>query len=374
MRRRSTGLILAALAIIAIVGVLSIAFSNPNEPLIQLSAERTPGQETSMIADGAASESLPGWIDSFEYSAAESLPDTAGVGMVFELEIDGNPSQRLQEFASLFGEEGSVELEQWSTEYFPSYKLETDDAYFSLYWHGSGIINYSSKRNWLSEECYRTEEELVEPGVEDEVRSECKPLPTVPIPDKQTLANEAFSTISAAGFEGSIEDISVERYEWGASAFASTYVDGEETAIEWYVAWDQTAQISNVSGHLATPVASGEFETISPAQAVSRISEGYWFGAAPRSFYNYSTQFDESIASGPALESADAEIMPVEPLPEPGEVEIIQVLISDATETTLLVQDSEGKGWLVPGYLLHTDLGWFEPVVSLNSDVIQPPG
>ena len=288
--------------------------------------------------------------------------------------IEGNPSQRLREFAEIFGQEGSVELEQWSTEYFPSYKLETDEAYFSLYWHGSAIINYSSKRNWLSEDCYLTDEELVDPEMEVVRGSGCEPLPTVPMPTADVLAQEAYETISKAGFDGNLSDIVVERYEWGASAFASTSVDGVETAIEWYVSWDQTAQLSNISGHLAKPQRIGEFDTISPVDAVSRIADGYWFGAAPRSFYEYT--FAEAALEAPEDDEfldEEMETLPVEPFPEPGEIESIELIVEDATEATLLIQDSEGKGWLVPGYLLRTDQGWFEPVVSLQTGVIEPP-
>ncbi|HEY7796968.1 MAG TPA: hypothetical protein VIB61_04270, partial [Microbacteriaceae bacterium] len=292
------------------------------------------------------------------------------------------PSQRLKDFAEIFEQQGNVELEQWSTEFFPSYKLETDEAYFSLYWHGSGMINYSSKRNWLPEECYLTDDELVDPENRTESRAGCEPLPTVEMPSEQVLASEAFELISLAGYQGQMEDIEVERYEWGASAFATTSVDGIQTAIEWYISWDQTGQISNVSGHLAKAVNVGVFNTISPSEAVSRISEGYWFGAAPRSFYEYSIQ--ESSISQPVepplsdneqaveapVSEEDIEMIPVEPLPEPGEVEIIELTVESSTSATLLIEDSEGTGWLVPGYLLETDQGWFESIVALEEGVV----
>lgn len=382
---------LTSVAGLAAVSIFATSIPTADQPLFKLASDSNAGQvaqESSIESDSVAVDSLPGWINPFEYTAGESLSDQAGEGVVYELVIDGNPSERLQEFAGIFNQAGNVELEEWSTDFFPSYKLETDEAYFSLYWHGSGMINYSSKRNWLDQECYLTDEELIEPdaGGGSGPREGCEPLPTVEMLSEQVLAEQALETIRLAGYQGEIEDIEVERYQWGATAFATKTVDGIDTAIEWYVSWDQTGEISNVSGHLARAENVGVFNTVSPIQAVSRINDGYWFGAAPRSFYNYSIQ--ESVASSPPSASSssaveapeediapiedDLQILPVEPLPD-GEVEIRQITIEGATNATLLIEDSEGTGWLVPGYLLETDQGWFESIVALEDGVVATP-
>ncbi len=221
------------------------------------------------------------------------------------------------------------------------------------------------------------EDDLLENEVSP--REECKPLPTVPMPAAETLAAEAFELISSAGYQGQLKDIQVERYEWGASAFASTFVNGEQTAIEWYVGWDQTGQVANVSGHLAEPVLRGSYPTISPRSAVERIAEGYWFGAAPRGFYDYSIlETDASALDGSVTSDSegtvDAEdeltVMPVEP---DWDLEVMELTVNSHREATLLIEDSQGQGWLVPGYLLETDRDWFEAVVALEEGVIQPP-
>jgi len=367
---------LTAVAGIATVGLLTTGVPNTaDQPLITLANEQSSADAS--MESSIASDSLPAWINPYEYKAGPELSDSTGAGDVYELVIEGNPRDRLQEFAAIFGESGSVELEEWSTDYFPSYRLETDSAYLSLYWHGSGMINYSSKRNWLSEECYLIEDDLLENEVSP--REECKPLPTVPMPAAETLAAEAFELISSAGYQGQLKDIQVERYEWGASAFASTFVNGEQTAIEWYVGWDQTGQVANVSGHLAEPVLRGSYPTISPRSAVERIAEGYWFGAAPRGFYDYSIlETDASALDGSVTSDSegtvDAEdeltVMPVEP---DWDLEVMELTVNSHREAMLLIEDSQGQGWLVPGYLLETDRDWFEAVVSLEEGVIQPP-
>lgn len=383
---------LTAIAGLAAVSVFAVSLPGTQQPVIRLASESSGSQmaqESSIAADSAIEDSLPGWFSAYQYIASPTLSDVPGEGVVYQLVLDGTPAQRLSEFAEIFGEQGNVELEEWSTQYFPSYKLETDDAYFSLYWHGSGIINYSSKRNWLDEECYLTDEDLIDEEAGVRRSAECEPLPTVEMPSEAALSAEAYETISQAGFNGSETDITIERYQWGASGFASTYVDGSETAIEWYISWDQTGQISNVSGHLARVVNMGVMNTISPKEAVGRIEMGYWFGAAPRSSYYYSLSDNsvssepvesdsyegpiEDIAGQPAVEEPELEILPVEPMPTEGEPETIQLIVEDYTNSILLIEDSQGNGWLVPGYLLETDQGWFEPIVALEEDAVELP-
>lgn len=378
-----------ALATVAGIGAVTLfATSLPaaDQPLIVLAAEghtNQVSQESSIAEDSVANDSLPTWFNRFEYAASETLSNETGEGVVYELVLDETPAKRLEDFAAVFDQQGNVELEEWSTEYFPSYKLETEQAYFSLFWHGSGIINYSSKRNWLAEDCYLTDEELE--GIETEAapRNGCDPLPTVEMPSEKVLAQEAFEIISIAGYQGDVEDIEIRRYQWGAEAFASTSVNGVETAIEWYLSWDQTGQISNVSGHLARAVSVGEFNTVSPREAVSRIDQGYWFGAPARTFYADSRQQSVSSSTEPDLSSSsamktpedvdmssnDAEILPVEPIPGPDE-EPTEVLIESSVPATLLIEDSQGTGWLVPGHLLQTNQGWFESIVSLEDGVV----
>lgn len=385
----ATRFAITSVAGIAAVALFASSVPSTDPPLFVLAANNSANQvsQESAITDGSiASDSLPTWLNQFEYTAAESLSDLTGEGVVYELVLDETPSKRLEEFAAVFNQQGNVALEEWSTEYFPSYKLETEEAYFSLYWHGSGIINYSSKRNWLSEECYLTDDELEGVDRQTAPSSGCEFLPTEEMPSEQILAQEAFEIISNAGYRGTLEDIEIERYQWGAEAFASTSVNGDKTAIEWYLAWDQTGQISNVSGHLARAVNVGMFNTVSPKEAVSRIDQGYWFGAPARTFYadfnqqSISSSMDSGLSSSSAvlppddveINSDNLEMLPVEPI-SGSDGEPKKISIENSVPATLLIEDSVGTGWLVPGHLLQTNQGWFESVVSLEDGVVGSP-
>ncbi len=112
---------------------------------------------------------------------------------------------------------------------------------------------------------------------------------------------------------------------------------------------------------------------------MERIAEGYWFGAAPRGSYDYAiletdaSVLDESMTSnseGTVDTEDELSVMPVEP---DWDLEVRELTVNSHREATLLIEDSQGQGWLVPGYLLETDRGWFEAVVALEKGVIQTP-
>ncbi len=371
---------LTSVASVAALVVLVTALPQPG-PTIQLASSNLVADTSA--EDSSIAEGLPGWFSPYEYTASENLSESGSQGAVYELALEGDPRSKMRDFASLFGETGEIRLEEYSTDFFPNYSLETEDSYFSLGWHGSAIINYSSKRNWLADECYqRDEQETIESVPESQ--ENCEPLPVAELPSEQELTDKAFELISAAGYPGTRENISVIRYQWGAEAYAATFIDNQETAIQWYVAWDQTAQISSVSGHLAIPEYVGDFDTVGASEAVGRIQDGYWFGVpAPSNYDRGVTNFDTPVSSEPIPDSLPDEMsggessasgsLPSEPMPEDFEMEAIQLTIESATEAILLIEDANGKGWLVPGYLLQTSEGWFESVVSLDQGVIQPP-
>ncbi len=63
-----------------------------------------------------------------------------------------------------------------------------------------------------------------------------------------------------------------------------------------------------------------------------------------------------------------------EPLPEPlPEPETVTVTVDEAEATLLLMWDSEGNAWLVPGFAMPHPDGWFNTIVSLIEGVIELP-
>jgi hypothetical protein len=65
----------------------------------------------------------------------------------------------------------------------------------------------------------------------------------------------------------------------------------------------------------------------------------------------------------------EGEVIEVEPI----EPEIIKLKLTSAKEAMLLIYDQSGGAWLVPGYLLYNDKGWFDSIISLVEGVIELP-
>ena len=219
---------------------------------------------------------------------------------------------------------------------------------------------------------------------------------------------------AATGLDVVERDIRVIADEWQTTATANLTVDGIATAIEYAVAWSPTGEIVWATGHSIEVIERGEFDTVSPAAALERLSDWRWFGAAGPD-YQGGMQIlaaesglardagagvgspDDSVSS-PVREpgeSEPAETEPAEPtdpdgagepgsepeptiepepMPEPIiEPETVTVTVDSAEATLLLMWDSEGNAWLVPGYAMQHPDGWFNTIVSLIEGIIELP-
>jgi hypothetical protein len=57
----------------------------------------------------------------------------------------------------------------------------------------------------------------------------------------------------------------------------------------------------------------------------------------------------------------------------PTEPKIIDLRINRSEVVLVSVYDKAGSMWLVPGYLLFNDQGWFDSIISLVEGVIELP-
>jgi hypothetical protein len=196
----------------------------------------------------------------------------------------------------------------------------------------------------------------------------------------------------------------VDYSDWGVNISAALKVDGKPTSIEWYVGWSSTGELSYASGHSVSVQAVGSYRTVSPVESVSRLSDWRWFGSAAYSLYEkyQPAVSDMSVRSEPyaepATEPEEAETeQPVEPepgvsasptpvdpapteTPEPApiepapiEPEVITLTVVSAEAALLSIWDSAGDVWLVPGFILVNDQGWWSSIISLIEGVIALP-
>jgi hypothetical protein len=125
----------------------------------------------------------------------------------------------------------------------------------------------------------------------------------------------------------------------------------------------------------------GTFDTVSALSAVDRLADWRWSGSPSGLFYQ---RFQPPMVAEPApyvksdgsaseSESADSSIA-IDPMPgEQLEPETITLTILESESAMLSVWDANGEVWLVPGYILINDQGWFGAVIALIEGVIELP-
>lgn len=253
--------------------------------------------------------------------------------------------------------------------------------------------------------------EYVEPKLEDSLA-----------PSEAEARKLAKAIFAETGLDVAAGDIRVTVDAWQTTATTNLVVGGTKTALEWTVSWAPTGDISWAYGHSVTVVDRGSFGTVSPADSVERLADWRWYGQAGPEFQGGmnilamdSARGAESSGAGTSTVETDpldpntpvssepeapaeepttdpgTEPLPdpsVEPLPEPGvdplpeptvepeplpEPETVVVTVDSAEATLLLMWDSAGNAWLVPGFAVQHPDGWYNTVVSLVEGVIELP-
>jgi hypothetical protein len=235
----------------------------------------------------------------------------------------------------------------------------------SLWWSGTGSWNYYNPGDITvsSSSC-------VDPDSEGNCREWTEVLPTPELlPSRAEAVAKALQIFNATGLSVSESDLFVDYSEWGVYISAAMSVDGQPTSIEWYIGWSSTGEISYAGGHAVAAEAVGVFETISAVQSVERLSDWRWSGAAATSYYaKYQPETSESQVK------IDDQIEPaVTDSDQPAEPEIVKLTVVTAERTIVSIWDAAGDVWLVPGFVMVNDQGWWNSVIALVEGVIALP-
>ncbi len=400
------GLATLAIATLVVVPALQPA------PLFT-SANAAPGALGS--AEAISSDMRMGmWVE-YEYTAGAGLSTSGGNGSVYQLVRTGDAEERASTIAAALGVAGEPVESTYSTPEYPTWIVGPEDGSapsVSVTWSGTG--------DWWFNDPSASPRYVCEPA--DAVEPSCviDELPVSEAPSEaeaRALAHELFAT---SGFDVAESDIRIVADEWQTTAAANLVVDGVETALEWGVGWSNTGALSWAYGHSITVENRGAYGTISATAAVDRLADGRWWGAAGPDYQGGMIAFaaESRVATGlegssdvPTSEPVDpaapvdpidpadpadpvdpaAPVEPVDPVdpgltpepvdpgltPEPEPTafvpEIIAVTIDEAESTLLLMWDSEGNAWLVPGFAMLMPEGWWTSVVSLVPGVIEMP-
>jgi hypothetical protein len=381
---RLTALGLSVASSAAVVAVALVITSTP-QPLIQLSGiQGARNNESAAAQMDVGSDKMMMPFNYFEFLAGPNLSDEPGSGEVYKLVRQSTPEEVLTNVASVFGVSGSVKKYPDFAEGNPGYFFgESDDPWgydaknpvISLWWLGTASWNYSNPIAFPDSVCEETDA-----AGNCVAYQEFQPTPEL-LPTEAEAVAKALEVFNATGLQVSASEIRVEISEWGVNASASMSVAGQPTNVEWYLGWSSTGEISYAGGHSVAAESMGTFDTISALAAVDRLADWRWSGSPSGLFYQ---RFQPRAITDPApfagnekplAEGSEGEsTIAIEPMPEPmPEPETLTLTILESEQALLSVWDASGEVWLVPGWILINDQGWFGAVISVIEGVIALP-
>ena len=355
------------------------------------------------------------WID-YRYTAGAGLSTSGGSGTVYSLERSETVESRVAEIASVFGIDGSPSPSEYSDPAYPTWSVGPIDGTapsVAVTWAGTGDWWYNDPAAGPVYECVAVDTGDFCTSVEQPPTVSAAPSEA----EARTLARELFAS---TGLEVAAEQIDVTVDEFQTTASANLVVDGVVTALSWSVTWSNTGAISWANGHSITARDRGNYGTVSASDAVDRLADGRWYGSPGPAYQGEAIMYaadslrgdtgagvgpnvkpgigteptpgdeptvdpvapmvdpeippatPEPIPTADPVPTAEPEpILPVEPtLPAP---EVVEVTIDEAEATLLLMWDSAGDAWLVPGFAMRMPEGWWNSVVSLVPGVIEIP-
>jgi hypothetical protein len=389
------GLVSGTAAILAVAVVV-----NPTQtPLIQLAASyQGPSNGSNSMSEASEDKMMSMPFFSYNYVAGPNLSNEGGSGQIYKLVRTGTPESVLQKIARLFEVEGSVKKFPDFSDANPGYFFgESDDPWgvdnqnpiVSVWWSGTASWYYSNPSDSsISSSCNSFDDEgFCEEWVE--------PVPTPELlPSKAEAIAKALEVFNASGLAVTESDLRVDMSEWGVSVTAAMVVDNQPTSIEWYIGWGSDGEISYAQGHSVVAQAVGTYNTISPVQAMDRLDQWIWYGSPPSYLYEkYPAIYsDMSVRNEPLVdpevseteetaepiepspsETASAVPEPTETEPAPVEPQVVTLTIVRAESALLGIWDAAGDVWLVPGWIMFNDEGWWSTVISLIEGIIALP-
>lgn len=381
-RRAVLGLGVAGSA--GVVAIALVITSSP-QPLIQLSGMQGARNNESAAAQmDVGSDKMMMPFNYFEFLAGPNLPVEPGTGQVYKLARTSTPEEVLTNVATVFEVEGSIkrypDFSQGNPGYFygqsnEQWGYDAINPVISLWWLGTASWNYSNPIAFPDSVCEETDA-----AGNCIAYREFQPTPEL-LPSEAEARAKALEVFNATGLMVSGSEIRVDISEWGVNASASMSVEGQPTNVEWYLGWSSTGVISYAGGHSVAVEPMGTFETVSALAAVERLADWRWSGSPSGVFYQrfqpVATSFappslvrEESLTEGSEGDSTPSSDELPETLPEP---ETLVLTILEAESALLSVWDANGEVWLVPGWILINDQGWFGAVISVIEGVIALP-
>jgi hypothetical protein len=420
-RRALTGGALTIAVAAVTVGALVVTAPTQQGPLFAAAASSstTAGSATSDVAEG--DQRMMAWVN-YEYLPGTGLSTATGTGHVYQLHRAGTPEDTLRTAAAALGLTGEPTKSEYYDPAYPTYVIGKEDGSAPsvvVSWTGSGDWWYNDPSAYpqYDNSCETTiaddSEQVSENPAVCEVTAPEKSL----APSEADARTKAQAIFAATGLTVDPADIRITADEWQITAAANLVVDGQQTALEWGVSWSSTGAMSYAYGHSVSVLDKGSYSTVSAKDAVERLADWRWGGSAGPDYQGGAVLYASDTMRAGALEgdsvdgagtdgepstepttepatepTGEPSVDPTEPTDEPTAEptaeptdeptlepqpeptpETVVVTIDEAHATLLMMWDSEGNVWLVPGFAMAQPGGWFSAVVSLVDGVITLP-
>jgi hypothetical protein len=312
----------------------------PAGPLLTLGAD-IGGEDTSALDYGRISADWAG----LQTTPGSDLSTEPGEGVVYQMVLPQDADQYLTRLGTVFQVPGAPYQVGVDPTQPPLYQLGPQDGSapsLSLQWSGTGrwfYLNPAATFEPICEPAPQSPEEYLT-CYEQELAA------STGAPTEAQMRSETARLISASGFTVTADQVQVFTEPGNTYGVVRLTLDGVETAVDYGVGWSPDGRVAWAYGHAATAKNRGTYDTVSAVSAVQRLGDPRWYGTP-------GPQFGEGSFGDPAVRGS--------------------YTIVEAEATLLLVRDTEGHKWLVPGYAYPSPNRWWNTAISLADGVVGLP-
>jgi hypothetical protein len=330
--------------------------------------ELTAGGNSAAAGDQAlgGSESsksmVGGWMMGYNFIADGNFSTDAQVGTAYKMVGWTNFEERFNQVGQSFGLNKATfdkANNLWAAD-----DSDNKDVFLNAWLDESGFGGFQYIDNKiLGYDCKAISSDT---GAED-----CTIAPTKNLPTRAAAENKFRALL--AEWNVSVADLKFETFidQYAVTIIATQYVDGVASPLVWSVTFAEDARIQYANGSMGDLVAVGEYDLISPADAIKRANEisakqqAAWSTdsmsntkegmASPANAYSVVTASD----GGPTSEPSDgtespATDEPIEPIAEPyltdGNFEPVDMYITEIKRGMEMAWLANGTQLWVPTY------------------------
>lgn len=318
------------------------------------------------------------WLDQTYFLPSTKISDQPGSGTVYRVENLTDTESLAKKLSEFFGlnerlitkEIGALGSSADGNYHVANY--QDAGVYLSTFDYGSLQFSFFDPSAWVEGPCLHTEEAKTPVDLYGNPTKESDPSntsksyctvfkrPTPEFPNDKEAQLQVAQLAKKVGMKFDPEDVTINRTKDYLSAQVRLLAGGDETSYTWYVNWGNTGKIQNASGSVIRFAPVANLKTVSPIDAVSRMTDGRWYATMSGSLYRYpSAHWNEKFET----------VTPKEPIESFRKTRIVVELAMAISAT---VVDASGQEWIVPGYAMYQDKG-ITAIVALEDGVIELP-